>query len=66
MNGNVKFFNKRKGWGFITGEDGKDYFVHHSNIVAEGFKVLEADEKVTFEAGHSEKGDQAENVMAVK
>lgn len=62
MKGKVKFFNKRKGWGFIAGEDEKDYFVHHTNINAPGFKVLEPDESVTFEVKVNEKGSYALNV----
>lgn len=66
MKGTVKFFNKRKGWGFISGEDNKDYFVHHSNINGDGFKVLNDGEEVTFEPNKEEKGDYASNVTVVK
>ena len=47
--GTVKWFNSEKGYGFITGEDGEDVFVHFSAIQAEGFKTLEEGQKVTFE-----------------
>ena len=47
--GTVKWFNAEKGYGFITGEDGADVFVHFSAIQGEGFKTLEEGQKVTFE-----------------
>ncbi|MEX2626016.1 MAG: cold shock domain-containing protein, partial [Ilumatobacteraceae bacterium] len=46
--GTVKFFNPGKGYGFITRDDGADVFVHFSNIVAEGYKTLDADQRVRF------------------
>lgn len=49
MKGNVKWFDPRKGFGFIVGEDGNDYFVHFSNILADGFRTLRADIEVEFE-----------------
>jgi len=61
MKGTVKWF--KGNYGYITGEDGKDYFVHFSDIVAEGFKTLKADEAVEFDATESEKGLQAVNVV---
>ena len=45
----VKWFSVRKGYGFLTGEDGEDYFVHYSNIVMDGFKILKAGQEVTFQ-----------------
>ena len=53
MKGTVKWF--KGNYGYITGEDGKDYFVHFSDIVAEGFKTLKADEAVEFDATESER-----------
>ena len=49
-NGTVKWFNPEKGYGFISGEDGKDIFVHFSSIQAEGFRTLTEGQKVTYEA----------------
>ncbi len=62
MNGTVKWFNAEKGFGFITGEDGKDVFVHFSNINKGGYKSLEEGEEVTFEITEGAKGPQASNV----
>lgn len=63
--GTVKWFNSQKGYGFITGEDGKDIFVHYSGISTEGFKSLEQDQKVTYDIKDSEKGPQAVNVSVI-
>ena len=49
MEGTVKWFDERKGYGFITGEDGKDVFVHFSAIQEEGFKTLNEGQRVRFE-----------------
>lgn len=46
--GTVKWFNARRGYGFLTGEDGNDYFVHHSNIVMDGFRTLRLGQAVTY------------------
>lgn len=66
MNGTVKWFNAEKGFGFITAEDGKDVFVHFSQINKEGFKTLDEGEEVTFEVVEGQKGPQASNVTAVQ
>ena len=68
MRGTVKFFDKNKGWGFITGEDGKDYFVHYSAIQSDSdeiMKTLMDGEKVEFEVidGINGKRKQASNVV---
>ncbi|PAB57263.1 cold-shock protein [Anaeromicrobium sediminis] len=66
MNGTVKWFNSEKGFGFITGEDGKDVFVHFSQIQKDGFKSLEEGEEVTFKVVEGQKGPQAEEVTPVR
>lgn len=65
MNGTVKWFNGDKGFGFITGEDGKDVFAHFSQINKDGFKTLEEGQEVTFDLAQGEKGPQAENISIV-
>ena len=47
--GTVKWFSVRKGFGFLTGEDEEDHFVHYSNIIMDGFKTLKAGQEVTFQ-----------------
>ena len=59
----LKWFNAKKGFGFISDEDGNDVFVHFSALVMDGFKVLEEGEKVGFEVVEGEKGPQAANVV---
>lgn len=62
--GTVKWFNDAKGFGFITPDDGgKDLFVHHSGIAAEGFRTLAEGQKVEFEVGNGPKGPNATNVV---
>lgn len=63
--GIVKWFNDRKGYGFIEQEDGPDVFVHFSGINGEGFKSLQEGDKVTFEVEEGEKGPAAVNVTVV-
>ena len=64
-NGTVKWFKDDKGYGFITGEDGVDVFVHFSAIQAEGFKSLAEGQKVTYDVQQGPKGLQAANVQVV-
>ena len=63
MNGTVKWFNAEKGYGFITGEDGKDVFVHFSGLNMEGFKTLDEGQKVTYDLVQGNRGMQAANVV---
>ena len=65
MRGTVKFFDKQKGWGFITNENGTDYFVHFSGISGSGFKSLESSEIVTFDLEETERGMKAVNVTPI-
>ena len=62
MNGTVKWFNAKKGFGFISDEDGNDVFVHFSALQMDGFKVLDEGDAVQFEVINGEKGPQAANV----
>lgn len=63
MQGIVKWFNDKKGFGFIEKEDGGDVFVHFSAIRMDGFKTLAEGEQVQFEIEQSDKGPAAANVM---
>ena len=61
--GLVKWFDNKKGFGFIAGEDGKDVFVHHSSIIGDCFKSLNEGDKVSFELIATDKGPKAANVQ---
>ena len=61
--GKVKWFNPRKGYGFIETLDGRDIFVHYSTICSEGFKALSEGDLVSFDIVDGEKGPRAENVV---
>lgn len=61
--GKVKWFDNKKGFGFILQDTGQDVFVHHTSIQGTGFKTLNEGEPVSFEVVASEKGPKAENVQ---
>ncbi|ACL69298.1 cold shock domain-containing protein [Halothermothrix orenii] len=63
--GKVKWFDAKKGYGFIEREDGDDVFVHFSAIQADGFKSLEDGEEVEFEIIEGDRGPQAANVVTL-
>ena len=63
VKGTVKWFNNQKGYGFITPENGKDVFVHHTAIQGEGYKSLDEGQQVEFEIEKGPKGEQATNVV---
>jgi CspA family cold shock protein len=60
MEGKVKWFNRKKGFGFVEGEDGQDYFVHHTALEQGAF--LHENDEVTFEAVETDRGKQAQKV----
>jgi CspA family cold shock protein len=71
--GEVKWFNNERGYGFIhplkadgSVDEGTEYFVHFTSVQIEGFKTLQAKQKVTFDLKHTEKGIQAIDVTPVK
>lgn len=64
-NGTVKWFNEKKGYGFIEQEDGPDVFVHHTGIESEGFRTLNEGDQVTFDVEQGQKGLSAVNVKVV-
>ena len=64
-NGKVKWFNNRKGFGFIQQEDGPDLFVHFSSINSDGYRTLNEGEEVTFDVEDGERGPKAVNVSRV-
>lgn len=63
--GKVKWFNAEKGYGFITGTDGKDIFVHYSAINSDGYKTLEEGQTVTYDVVQRGRGPQASSVTVV-
>ncbi|HBR15067.1 MAG TPA: cold-shock protein [Candidatus Omnitrophica bacterium] len=65
VKGKVKWFNDKKGFGFITPESGSDVFVHHSVIQGDGYKSLSEGQDVEFSITNGPKGEQAQNVVKV-
>ncbi len=65
MQGKVKWFNERKGFGFIEADSGSDVFVHFSAIQDSGFKTLQEGQSVSFELENGPKGPSAANVKAM-
>ena len=63
--GKVKWFDNRKGFGFIQGEDGNDIFVHYSEIQGNEYRSLDEDQEVEYQVKKGPKGDQATNVVKI-
>jgi CspA family cold shock protein len=63
--GTVKWFDSKKGYGFAVNDNGKDVFIHYSNIAGEGFRSLKDGQLIEYEQIESEKGLQAKNVRVV-
>ncbi|HMM39046.1 MAG TPA: cold shock domain-containing protein [Desulfovibrio sp.] len=66
QNGVVSWFDERKGFGFITDSEGRDVFVHYSEIVREGFQTLEEGERVSFELASGGEARKAQNVVPLR
>jgi len=68
VKGTVKWFNGRKGYGFINSEEGNDVFVHYSALAGEGdeYKTLNENDKVEFDVTEGQKGPQANNVVVIE
>ena len=66
MKGKVKRFNKNKGYGFITNEEGQDAFFHFSQLKMEGYKTVDIGADVEFDLVEGERGLQAQNIEVVK
>jgi CspA family cold shock protein len=64
--GKIKWWDNKKGFGFIAQESGQDVFVHYSAVVGQGFKVLNEGDPVTFDIVASDKGPKAQNVQRVR
>ena len=65
VKGKVKWFNQKKGFGFIEREGGKDIFVHYSDINSDGFRTLDENQEVEFEVVDDEKGEKAKDVTPI-
>ena len=66
MEGRVKWFSAKKGYGFIETEEGKDVFVHHSAIKMDGYRTLDKGDRVRFDTVQGEKGIQAQDVELIE
>jgi len=64
--GTVKWFNPKKGYGFVSRNDGDDVFVHFTSIIGDGYRTLEEGEEVEFEITTSQKGLEAKEVKRLK
>ena len=64
--GKVKWFDNRRGFGFITQDEGQDVFVHHTSIMGTGYKTLQEGELVNYELVNSDKGPKAQNVQRAR
>jgi CspA family cold shock protein len=61
--GKIKWFDNKRGWGFIAQEAGQDVFVHYSSIIGSGYKTLREGDEVSYELTESDKGPKAQNVQ---
>ncbi len=64
MEGSVKWFNRKKGFGFINGDDGEDYFIHHTSLKQGTF--IRDNDRVSFDSVETERGKQAQNVVLLQ
>ena len=64
--GKVKWFDNKRGFGFIVQDQGQDVFVHHSSIMGSGYKTLQEGETVNYELVQSDKGPKAEKVQRAR
>lgn len=64
--GTVKWFDAKKGYGFIAGEQGQDIFVHFTSIQGDGYRALEEGQQVEFTVGEGKKGPQAQDVVVIE
>ena len=65
LQGTVKWFNANKGYGFISGEDGDDVFVHYSALQSDGYRTLDEGQRVEYTVERGPKGLQASNVVTL-
>lgn len=66
ITGIVKWFDSAKGYGFIAADDGTDVFVHQSGILMNGYRYLDAEQRVSFDVEDTEKGSKAINVVVAE